>query len=72
MGSTVIRQWRDRIFLSSVMSMFLPQLFLLASNTSKNLGPEKNLVSAGVARPWVWGTLERRGSCQVCMMKRKS
>lgn len=35
------------------------QLLLLATNTSKNLGPEKNPVSAGVARPWVWCTLER-------------
>lgn len=55
----VIRQCRDRIFLSSVISMFLLQLFLLDGNTSKNLGPDKNLVSVGVARPWVWCTLER-------------
>lgn len=52
-GSGVMRRCRDRIFLSSVMSTFLPQLSLLASNASENLGPEKNAVSAGVARPWV-------------------
>lgn len=65
-GSRVIRWCRDRVFQLSVTSTFLSQLFLLASHTTKNLGPEKNAVSAGMARHQAWCTrrrLTRRSTC---------